>query len=1241
MIRNYTLAAVCAVAVLSCSDSDDTFRIPDSQPNPQTSDAPANFGDTALPGHQLESMLSEQTPLEYHQVAVLDADETSESDSGATGYDDVWYEYNSEREVQFCVEGNNDPGHYLEVLSAEGQVLANVGNGECSALLLEPGRYLKRVYLGEKSEGLIFVGASFASSRRVQSAASAGTRQPFTTPPEGSALSSAISAANVYSEVSETQIQLRRLLNLNDSSAIQTMNVSTRSCVRCNLKGIIISSKNLDGIDLELANLKDAQFNLVSMKNARFDGAQTDSAMFTDVDLTGASMRGVQLTNTTMTRANLSGVDFGTYPGQTGTFVSASSIGGANRGSKGGYITISAITDNLQIQSKLWDGNDGISWEDGFHSVGGMPVPPVSAPAMSNDGVVGGIRVGYLGNDNTIRHNWRLVGSSWNDWSSTYPPGSNSYLSGPVLSQALRSTTDGASRGYYILALSQAQGGEPEIGMHSYFYCDNEWIQRPSDTGNATCKTLFEDNNCEFGWYCILGAPDVGVDSAPAVSYLGNLDLLVTVVGTDGKLYERGFGKNNSTGQTWTAVNMPNEGNLTIVSAPDAGYAGKDSNHVLLVTSDTGTLWMGTRLSDEATYTWDSVFDSNDGEVLYGPSVDNYGRSDRVYFTAIVRDSSSAVGGSLLGDSFYYEDVSRNPSCCEKWGYPGGSATDLQASLAGSAFTDSQLALTLVDVNASGITFTDMDMTSIDLANADLSGLALSGSSFAGMDLQTVTLSGADLSGADLSNTRLDGLQLGVENGVSGCQQQDGSYLENPSVTCLAQANLTGASLHGTLFYGADLTAVTFDVLPDIDLLQAPFGGALPANYCGDEDPYANNDGSDPQSRIPESMVGNRTSLKGAHFTPSQFAPRLWRSLDLTGATISGLDSAILSQVNYSDAVMDYIKFVAPDGTRLDVSNAGFQRASLQGANVAGMDFAGSCIREARLRGIQASRTVFDNADLSQVDARYDGEQRAIFDRVSMLETKLTGGDFTGASFGNADLRDLDASGVTTFTAAQFDNAILRGANLSAALFDGTSSLPAASLKSAYLENANLNNAVFKGAQLQSAVIYGPSVSLSGTNFTEANLTGAYLRAITTSQLTLQGAILDGAVLVNAQLIDARLGQATTDSTPISSSLVGAQLDGADLSGATLTNADLSNATVCFTPPSNQADPECPPFMQLSEPYWNDATQAVDTREAFIQLSSGTNVGSTALTNATCPSGDSADQNGCDGRWTASDTSSE
>jgi uncharacterized protein YjbI with pentapeptide repeats len=229
-------------------------------------------------------------------------------------------------------------------------------------------------------------------------------------------------------------------------------------------------------------------------------------------------------------------------------------------------------------------------------------------------------------------------------------------------------------------------------------------------------------------------------------------------------------------------------------------------------------------------------------------------------------------------------------------------------------------------------------------------------------------------------------------------------------------------------------------------------------------------------------------------------------------------------------------------------------------------------------RGRRLNRAIFLSANLAKMDFTAAQLDDAIFD----------GADLTGAKFlceaRNLEIHDPSEPRTSwpaperqcaSLQRASFNNTRLQNADLTRAQLQGAK-FQFAHLQGTVLKNAKLQNAEFNYAELQGAIF--DEADLAQATFDNAKLQGASLKRATLQNASLKGAALPGASLDDAILPGASLLEAQAQGTSLAgaslqgallqavqfqgATLRSARLQGADLSGAQLHGASLENATL-------------------------------------------------------------------------------
>ena len=339
----------------------------------------------------------------------------------------------------------------------------------------------------------------------------------------------------------------------------------------------------------------------------------------------------------------------------------------------------------------------------------------------------------------------------------------------------------------------------------------------------------------------------------------------------------------------------------------------------------------------------------------------------------------------------------------------------------------------------------------------DFTGINLPGVNLTGKSLSQVNLSNANLSGAELSGTNLHGADLSEAN---LCHAN------------LHKANLNSANLRKTKFINANLSEVS---LYYANLSEANLSGL---NLSG-------------VNLYPETNL-RMVNLSKANLTGLNLSNFQLFKADLSNANLShtNLFNANLLEANLEGGKFKQAVYNAqttfPRG--FDPVKAGAYliapNASLQKANLAGVDLSQVNLSAANMQGANLSSTNLNGAILSQ---------------ANLSEANLSGANLEKANLHSANLLQANLS-KTNLSAA-----ILVVANLTA------TNLTEANLMQANLQLANLAVADLSGANLKNAQTYG-------ANFSHANLEKANMK----------GAKMGGANLDNAKLAGAIMPDGTT-----------------------------------------------------------------------------------------------------------------
>ncbi|MCA9543034.1 MAG: pentapeptide repeat-containing protein [Myxococcales bacterium] len=487
----------------------------------------------------------------------------------------------------------------------------------------------------------------------------------------------------------------------------------------------------------------------------------------------------------------------------------------------------------------------------------------------------------------------------------------------------------------------------------------------------------------------------------------------------------------------------------------------------------------------------------------------------------------------------------------------------------------------------------------IQLVGANLAGLRLEGD-FSGLDLRRTDLSGATFVDADFSRASLDGSNLSLV-------RAEGAHFDR---AVFSGANLSSGIFTGASFVGARMTDVdaTRARLADAHFVDPAADGL--AEPCGDRDPADPSRANLRGIRLTDSdltrarMAGvdlRQADLSFAQLDDTGLSRACLAEADLTLTALRGteLDRADLSRASLVNAVLsgtdlrganlhgavlfgvsmssvnlgcfqalgtwpgesfcacpgqarglDACPAEARDAVPWDQCRTNLTAANLGGAVVAGSNFTGADLYQARLVGVDLSAVC--EADQGD-DAPLACDLRSRFTQADFTLAQLPGMlvgavDLRGTCFRGADLTSAEFSRQTRFTAADFRGAILEGARLDEA-----------DLRSARFDGAQMARAQLRSAQVQGVAFDG--ADLRSAELEEANLIGTSFQAALLHRVDLAPSIATGADFGHADLQGARLRFAA----PLHHARFGeARLTGTELSGVVrrvdLRGADLSRS---------------------------------------------------------------------------------
>ncbi len=405
-----------------------------------------------------------------------------------------------------------------------------------------------------------------------------------------------------------------------------------------------------------------------------------------------------------------------------------------------------------------------------------------------------------------------------------------------------------------------------------------------------------------------------------------------------------------------------------------------------------------------------------------------------------------------------------------------------------------------------------------DLSRLNVRECNLTNISFAGKTLKNAHFSGSVLKGADFSNATLDNIVFSDNNDLSGAKFNGAQipYGVFDKAT-LTRTDFTSARLDNSSFLETRMDGTKFD---KTDVTTCSF--SVPPRFS-----------SDPT---------NLTSFKSATLDFSTLQKN-WGYLDLTGATLVGLDKTVdLTYLQAQYAVL----------SGWDLSGYTLNQSDFTGAVLTSAKFSNAQMSNALLRGVRSICEIFRVPDSS---GDYDTLKTALDGQSPIDVARIFANYGLVIPANTITINSVDAELYWTVTdgSTQITYSVITGM---------------ASDGSGYLSVLNSNLiTVFDGAVLSNASFSpnnGQRSSLRGVSFKNATLTGADFSQVDMSRTNPRANPLKtpGDVAAAAQFQGAKMNNVALSRAD----LTGAQLTGgvllhnADLSNSTLREADLSGA---------------------------------------------------------------------------------
>ncbi|MEG4227111.1 pentapeptide repeat-containing protein [Microcoleus sp. N9_B2] len=332
----------------------------------------------------------------------------------------------------------------------------------------------------------------------------------------------------------------------------------------------------------------------------------------------------------------------------------------------------------------------------------------------------------------------------------------------------------------------------------------------------------------------------------------------------------------------------------------------------------------------------------------------------------------------------------------------------------------------------------------------NFTGVNLAGVNLSRRVLNQVNFSRANLSSAELSETNLYFSNLSEANLCHANLHQANLSSANLGKTQLLNANLSEVNLSNSNLSEANLSGVN---LSKVHLL-------LGTNFSRANLSKANLTGLNLRS----------SQLMKANLSNANLSNTNLLNAKLEGANLEGakLQQALYNAETIFPTGFDPVKA----GACLIDSNA-----SLQRANLAGVDLSYVNLSQANLSGANLSNANLDRANLLQANLSNTNLSRAILSSANLIAADLHGANLKSAqtdsaNFSGANLTKINLVGGSlhcNLSGAILSEGNLCGANLSYGNFSGAD-LTLADLRGANLQNTNLEKANLKGANLSGVV---------------------------------------------------------------------------------------------------------------------------------------------------------------------------
>lgn len=324
------------------------------------------------------------------------------------------------------------------------------------------------------------------------------------------------------------------------------------------------------------------------------------------------------------------------------------------------------------------------------------------------------------------------------------------------------------------------------------------------------------------------------------------------------------------------------------------------------------------------------------------------------------------------------------------------------------------------------------------------------------------------------------------------------------------QAYFRGATLHGSMFTGANLDGADFESTKAVGV------GFSGANLSGANFYYAKADNANFQEANIEGLRFPKGSAKGATFQGAHGQHANFLKTNLTEAIFT---HANLIKANFKDADLTKAKLAGSTLTHANFDGANLDMADLEAAHIEGVhlggvykgtSFAAGTIKESSLDGGAFHDCDFNVASIEHSSLKDASFGFCNFDGAGIDNANLAGSKFVGCK-GSVHITNSSGN-------ADFDGADLK-LNMKAVTLTDGASIAHARLNSAH--GCDMKGVTFQGVSGQGANLKGSNFEgckFSGTSFQNADMRGVFMDSHCSfgSPDMFSGALIDEATLASS-----------------------------------------------------------------------------------------------------------------------------